>query len=981
MERQRDQDRTGVGGRGVREIVLFVVLAAGVGLTLWVWGATRSADRRLASERFERLATRTVELTSARVRLVEIAMRSARGLILGSTRVEPDEWTRFVTSLRGRHGLPGVVELSWLEPGDDGEPRTALRESDAPATPVTDAVREAARRAASLDACALSDPDPDDPNAVHLLLAVRDPDAALRGWVAARIAAESLFGPAVGEDGDVLRARVLVPTPSAARPALLFDSAPDDDDPARAGFSVRSPLTLGDAAATVALGSRPAFETAADERHLVVLGVGLTLTMLLWGGLGAVLIARDRALRTAAERARELRATEGRYREVFLGGHRPQFMIDPATGKIVDVNEAAVRFYGYDADRMRRSRIHDLAVGDDHEAADAILGTYEDAREARLRHRLASGLVRDLDVFSSPIRVEGRPTLHVTLRDVTEQTETERIREITARVFETASDAILVTDAGNRIQMVNPAFTRISLYEPEEARGRSLDLLEAGLNPQSLLRRIQRALGREGTWQGEIQCRRRNGEVHPGRLSISTLRGEDGRVSRRVVVFSDLSERAGADGEAPRLVHTDALTRLPDRALFLDLLRREVLRARREHVGAALIVLDLDGFRKVNDRHGHAAGDETLRRAAGRLRDAVRASDTVARLGGDEFAVLAMDVDRTSSGAVVIRRIVDAIGQPVAIGETTITLAASAGVALFPDDGNAPEPLLRHAESALSRAKDRGGGVRYFSTESNRAARERATLTGELLRALDREEFELWWQPVWDVAASRLVGTEALLRWRHPDRGLLTPGLFLPMAADGRLLAGIGAWVVRAACRQARDWSDRGLLQNVPLAINVSGGELREDSLLAALERAVTEHALAAHTLAVEIPETVVARQGAWLAPTIRRLHTVGIDVYVDDAGRVDPTFAYLDDLEIDRIKVDASIADDPHAGPDGTLSSVTAAARQRGIPVCGERVENDDALTRLRRHGGGLAQGFLLGHPVPADELERQLSGGPAPY
>jgi diguanylate cyclase (GGDEF)-like protein/PAS domain S-box-containing protein len=985
-----DQPGTGTR-RGRREVVLGALLLVCLGLTGLVWWSAREADRRVAGARFERISEMARRLALGGVGLIDGALGSARGLILGSEIVEPHEWKRFTASLREQGGLPGVRELAYLAPetDDDGTEsiRVVLRDVDRSEFSETHdpAFRVAARIARDSGRAALTvtgDASSDVSETLHLLLPVyrngsttaADPGRdALRGWVCAWLAADGLFADVLGSDREDLRLLVTAAPPGVEGPTL-FDSGGDPSHTPR--FRSSFPVVIGGRTWTATVSSRPAFEDRVAGHHPWLLAIGGAFSFGLWAGVRTVWAARDRAIRIADRRTREMRETEGRYREVFLGNAQPQLLVDPGDGRILDANPSAREFYGFERDGLQRRRIADLCTEDDQGCERLLREVAElsSAREFRARHRLASGLVRDVDLTACAIRVSGRPTLHVAIRDVTGRSESEEIAKITARVFETAYEGILITDRYNRIQMANPAFTRISGYDAAEVRGEDLGALEAGLNPEGVLAGIRRSMLRDGTWQGELYCRRKDGSVHPARISISAIAEPGHRAARHVVVLSDLGDRGNAGA-----VNVDVLTGLPDREVFRDLLTGELRRARRGGSPVAVMILDVDGFRAVNESRGKTAGDAALRTAAERIRTVLRASDTLGRFGGDAFAIAAPSVDRVAECVRLAHRVLEAVRDPILAGGEPILLRASLGVARAPSDGSDADRLLRHAETALSRAKrDGGNGLRLFSTDADREAREHAARVGDLLRALDRNEFDLYWQPIRDLRTSGVVGAEALLRWLHPEHGLIEPDRFLEFTADRRISTGLGSWVARNACAQAARW--HGIVgPDLRVSINLASGELRNRDVLAAVEDARRAHDIPAHGLAVEIRESTLLREARYLTASIGALRDAGIDLVVDDAGREDPSLAYLDRLRLDGIKIDPAVVARATGGDTATLTTLTAAARARGLGMCGEGIESEASLDLLRRCGATLGQGFHLGRPMRAAEFERSVLGVPS--
>jgi diguanylate cyclase (GGDEF)-like protein len=492
-------------------------------------------------------------------------------------------------------------------------------------------------------------------------------------------------------------------------------------------------------------------------------------------------------------------------------------------------------------------------------------------------------------------------------------------------------------------------------------------------------RRMWAALQAVGHWRGELWDRRKSGEVYPAWFAINSVKDPEGRLTHYVAVFSDISERKAAEDRIEFLAHHDPLTGLPNRILLRDRFETALAQAARNRAKVALIFLDIDHFKAVNDSLGHPAGDVLLRQVAARLKGCVRASDTVCRQGGDEFLLLVVPVPDPRAASVVAEKVLQVLREPVELEGHSLAVGASIGISVFPDDGDNFDTLLQKADMAMYEAKAAGrNGYRFFSSEMNANALERLNMQNRLRRALERDEFQLHYQPQVDLDSGRIIGMEALLRWTSPDLGPVSPGKFIPIAEESGLIVQIGAWVLRTACRQNRSWQARGLPE-VPVAVNLSALQFARGDLLDTVERALDDSRLPARFLELELTESILLHDADNIMASLRRLKNLGIKLSIDDFGTGYSSLSYLKRLAVDKLKIDQSFVRDIASDPDD--AAIVRAIIQMGhslkLRTIAEGVESADQLAFLRAEGCEEGQGYLFGRPIPAAEMERLLKSG----
>jgi diguanylate cyclase (GGDEF)-like protein/PAS domain S-box-containing protein len=544
----------------------------------------------------------------------------------------------------------------------------------------------------------------------------------------------------------------------------------------------------------------------------------------------------------------------------------------------------------------------------------------------------------------------------------------EQLRQ-SAMVFESTRDGVLITDLDGRIVQVNAAFCSISGYRAEEVLGKTPRLLKSGRQDRSFFAELWDGIRDQGHWQGEVWNRRRNGEIYPQWLSISTVRDDRGQPTHYVGVGTDISQLKRSEEQLQHLAHHDPLTGLPNRLLGQSRLEHALQRAQRHGSRLGVIFLDLDGFKHINDSLGHPIGDSVLTDIAQRLRQRLRSEDTLARLGGDEFLLVLEDIATPADAANIARKLLDALQQPLRLDGRELFVTASIGIALYPDDGGSWSELIRNADTAMYQAKAAGRDqFCFYTADMNANALAQLELEAALRQALAQQRFELHYQPKVELESGRTVGFEALLRMRDGQDGLLPPDSFIPLAERSGLIVPIGAWVLEAACLEARRWHDAGR-SDLTIAVNVSTCQFRSPDFAEHVRHALERSGLPGHALELELTESVLMDNPEHSVERLLALKRSGVRLALDDFGTGYSSLGYLLRLPIDALKIDRSFVDglgrDAHA--IDIVHSIIGLARRMRLRVVAEGVETEAQLLSLRDYGCDEIQGFLLARPMPA--------------
>ena len=590
----------------------------------------------------------------------------------------------------------------------------------------------------------------------------------------------------------------------------------------------------------------------------------------------------------------------------------------------------------------------------------------------------ADGTYFDVEYRSNPIYVEQQVVgAVVTFVDTTQRKQAEDKLRQAATVFENTDEGIIVANAERKIVAVNGAFTRISGYSAAEVLGENPNFQQSGVHNEVFYRDLWARLESDGQWRGEIWNRRKNGEIYPAWENISLVKNEHGRITNYVSVFSDISAIKESEQRLSHLAHHDALTGLANRLMLTANLDQTLEWAKRHNQKVALLYLDLDRFKIINDTLGHAYGDQLLQAVAKRLRQCVRAEDTVARLGGDEFTIILAEISNAEDAAKIAEKINRKLAKPIPVDDQELVTSASIGISIFPDDASNRHDLLKAADTAMYHAKERGRNTfRFYTAELTTKAFEHLSLERGLRRALENDEFELYYQPQVALDSGKIVGVEALIRWRHPKRGLLAPSTFIPIAEETGLINPIGDWVFRTACAEAKAWHLEGL-PAVRLAINLSERQILSEAHLGKIHTMLQDLGLKPGIvqLDLEITERIlqIAEQSVDI---LSHLKSWGIMLAIDDFGTGYSSLSRLKQLPIDTLKIDRSFVKNiPHDRDDQAIvKAIIAMGHGLKLNVIAEGAETEDQLAFLHEHGCDELQGYLFSEPVPAKTVRRLL-------
>ncbi|MCU7845967.1 MAG: PAS domain S-box protein [Candidatus Thiodiazotropha sp. (ex Monitilora ramsayi)] len=686
--------------------------------------------------------------------------------------------------------------------------------------------------------------------------------------------------------------------------------------------------------------------------------------------VGTLSAGEDITVRRKAEN--EIVASRDRLSAIFNATQDAVWLVDK-DANLIDVNPAACEALGYEREELIKKRVHDIDTKFDNIMIDKTIEQTMSQGCSRFesQHKRKDGEIIDVEVSISYVPSESIQVSFI--RDITEKKRAVEALKQAASVFEHANEGITITDADGTIQEVNKAFSHITGYTREEVIGQNPRLLKSGRHDAIFYEQMWHALKTKKHWTGEIWNRRKNGEIYAEILTISAIADEKGLVDRYVALFADITPIKEQQKQLERMAHYDLLTGMPNRALLADRLRQAMTQAMRHNNLLAVVYLDLDGFKEVNDAHGHDVGDQMLIQLAKRMQDALREGDTLSRLGGDEFVAVLLDLSDHEDCAQILDRLLDATSEPVWIEGLELQISASLGVSFFPQDNQLdPDQLLRQADQAMYQAKQLGKNCYHlFDDEKDKSIRGRHDYVQRIRQALNHDELILHYQPKVNMRTGEVIGTEALVRWQHPERGLLPPGLFLPMIENHILMVELGDWVLNNALQQVETWKRKGL--NLPVSVNINALHIQQPDFLQRLfEKLKQFPGVHVGDLELEVLETSALGNLSRVSEIIHACRERGVGFALDDFGTGYSSLTYLKRLSANLLKIDRSFVLNMLEDPDdlaileGVLGLATAFRRE----VIAEGVETIEIGEMLLLMGCELGQGYAIARPMQADDV-----------
>lgn len=642
-------------------------------------------------------------------------------------------------------------------------------------------------------------------------------------------------------------------------------------------------------------------------------------------------------------------------------------------GYITGWNGGAERLFGYTSDEVLGQHLLILysdETDDDIELFNRVLQHGQSTLEVKRRHK--DGRDFWVQIHLNLVRDErGKPMRMVGLvHDISNQIADQVRSRLLASVFQHTPDAIVITDESRHLIECNPAYLRLMGEKLPRLIGHVPYFLEQAVGKGADNKAIDAHLESMGHWEGELWSRRANGEAFPAWLSLSAVHGRQNKLQHYFAVMADLSERKAAEEQIFRLAYFDTLTKLPNRSHLFSLLEQALSEARRQQRSGALLCFNIVGFKAMNDSFTHRGGDQILVAVAERIRSCLRDEDVLSRFGGDEFCIGLFDIRQREDAAIVAERIIAAVAEPYYVQQEEIVIKAHIGVSVFPDDGRDADKLINLAAVAMHRAKQGRHAVLFYSSDMNQRSLARLKLGTDLHHALERSEFELYYQPQVNAKTGRICGAEALVRWRHPHRGLVPPNEFIPYAEESGLIVPIGRWVFQRACQQMAQWRQQGLLLE-RLAINLSPRQFSR-KLAADLQSIVEAHQLPAECIELEITETLLMKADDDIKAVLDELHAVGFSLALDDFGTGYSNLGYLHAFPLDYLKIDQSFVRGlpSNASNAAIVRAIIGIALNLDLQLIAEGVENEVEASFLASLNCHQLQGYYMAKPLPAAQF-----------
>jgi len=657
----------------------------------------------------------------------------------------------------------------------------------------------------------------------------------------------------------------------------------------------------------------------------------------------------------------------------------PVMRLDLA-GYITHWSDAAEKMFGYGAEESLGRHVLMLYADDDSNGEIAELFLEQGSALLEVRRRKKSGEVFRAAMSLSVLQGDdGEVTgLAIQLAEIFDRLSDQDKMRLHARIIEDSDQGILITDSKERIVSINTAFTRITGYTAAEAIGQTPDLLRSGLHDAGFRAEVRAAMHGAGPWVGEIVGKRKSGELFPQSVTISVVRNEEEKITHAFSIFSDISRHKEAEARLQRLANYDTVTGLPNRSLLNQLVGQALIGAKRSNDHGALLVISLNRLASINYTLGHEVGNELVCQIGLKFRQTLRDEDVLARIDGDKFVVALFHLEKREHAGIVAKKLLEALEQPFQIEPNELHVDACIGVAVYPEDSLDAAVLTRYADVAMTRVQQgEGKGFLFYSPDMNQRAKEHLRIESELRHALAAGELCLHYQPKVSLRNGRIVGAEALIRWQHPERGMIAPGLFIGVAEETGLIMELGAWVLEEACRQMRQWQDSGI-QIPPVAVNLSARQF-DAELPERVQAVLKRHQVLPEQIKLEITESLLVRGPENVIPIMNRLVAIGVALSLDDFGTGYSSLSYLKKFPISSLKIDRSfVIGLPHEENDCAIArAIVTMAQQLRQEIVAEGVETQEQMRFLRELGCDQLQGFLFSPAVPPEAFAALVQDG----
>lgn len=688
----------------------------------------------------------------------------------------------------------------------------------------------------------------------------------------------------------------------------------------------------------------------------------------------------------AKEKEKALLRSEQTFRS-FFHLHRVSMLIIDEDWKVCDSNLAAQQFYGYSAVDFKGKPISGIKEAwEELEDVDSIKKQIDElggdinednvyklmSKVINTRHVLSNGECKDVEIHVTPVDDKGASQYFVLVFDITIQKEHEQQWRLFEQVYKHSQEGIFVTDVEHNIVSTNPAFERITGYTQKEVIGKNPSILSSGRHDSSFYKHMYASINKHGFWRGEVWNKGKSGSIYPQLLSISEVRNNKHELSHFIAVFADISKQKESEEKLQKLAHYDQLTGLPNRLTLRMHLEREIKRAKRTAGNCALLFLDLDRFKVVNDSLGHRSGDELLCKVGERLKNRLRDTDVLARLGGDEFVILINDYEDEDHLSALATSLMKQITQPFTLSDgVEANVGLSIGIAQFPKDANSAEDLLKYSDASMYKAKkSKDKAFVFYNRSITDEASSRLTINAEVKQAVRNNEFEVLLQPQVELSSNKIVSAEALIRWRHPQRGYLTPNEFIPLAESTGVIKLITKWVVQRAFQIAEHWFYSKY--DLRLAVNVSAVELSDHDLFDVIHKLAIDKPHLTQYLTFEIVESALVENRQFAKELLQNLRDLGFLIAIDDFGTGFSSLSYLSDLPIDTLKIDRVFVQNMESDKqNGIVKSIINLANNFDLKVVGEGIETLEHEAALLRLGCDYGQGYLYSKAVSQDQIE----------